>query len=123
MRGGEWIVDSGSSFHIVSPADMTTAEKRRIYALGNPVPLNTAQGEATVTKAVTLVPFKTGTENEFLIMPYSPALLSLGQLCMDDNCSFVWNAGENFNADIADRISSATRGHEQSSAVAHACLD
>ena len=62
MRGGEWIVDSGSSFHIVSPADMTTAEKRRIYALGNPVPLNTAQGEATVTKAVSLVPFKNGTE-------------------------------------------------------------
>ncbi len=26
VRGGEWIVDSGSSFHIVSPADMTTAE-------------------------------------------------------------------------------------------------
>ena len=62
VRGGEWIVDSGSSFHIVSPADMTTSEKRRTYPLGSPVPLNTAQGKAKVTKAVSLVPIQTGTE-------------------------------------------------------------
>ena len=56
-RGGEWIIDSGSSFHIIAPADMTTAEQKRIYPLTHPVPLNTAQGEATVKEAVHLVPF------------------------------------------------------------------
>ena len=89
-RGGEWIVDSGSSFDIISPAEMTAAERKRIYALDNPVPLNTAQGEAAADKAVSLTPFNDGSKVECLIMPHSPALLSLGRLCIDGDCSFVW---------------------------------
>ncbi len=50
-KGGEWIVDPGSSFDIISPSEVTASEGERIYALDNPVPLNTAQGEAVADKA------------------------------------------------------------------------
>ncbi len=59
-RRGDWVVVSGSSFDIISPAEMTVAERKRIYALDNPARLNTAQAEAAVDRAVSLTP-STGT--------------------------------------------------------------
>ncbi len=93
VKGGEWIVDSGSSFDIISPKDMTKRECKEVYALDDSVPLYTAQGEAVAESAVALTPFNDGTEVECLVLPNSPALLSLGRLCMETGCGFHWNKG------------------------------
>ncbi len=43
-KGGEWIIDSGSSFDIVSERDLSEQEKERIYKLDVPQTMYTAQG-------------------------------------------------------------------------------
>ncbi len=94
-RGGEWFIDSGSSFDIISPSDMTAVERKRIDALDGPVPVYTAQGEAKATQCVSLTLFSDGTKVECLslLMPHSPALLSLGNFCVESDCTFLREKG------------------------------
>ncbi len=75
-RDGEWIIVSGSSLDVISPSEMTAAERKRVYTLDNPAPLSTAQGEASADKAVSLTPLNDGSKVVCLIMPHSPALMA-----------------------------------------------
>ena len=50
----QFINDSGASFGLVDIKDLTTKEKKTIRKLQNPVQLQTANGEVTVTEFCTL---------------------------------------------------------------------
>ena len=75
VRGGTWIIDSGSAFDIVSPGDLTQKEKGRIEQMSADVKLRTAAGDLTTNQSVLVSPFGEDTSIDALVLPDSPALL------------------------------------------------
>ena len=93
VRGGIWIIDSGSAFDIVSPSDLTTSEKKRINIMSMGIQLRTAAGDLTTNESVSVDPFGSNNTVDALVLPDSPALLSLGKLCGESGYSFYWPNG------------------------------
>ena len=80
---GEWALDSGSSFDILSKHDMGKGDQRRTYSLADPVCMHTADGEVTTNQGIVKKPFGDLLDIECLILPNSPSLLSMGD--------YAWN--------------------------------
>ena len=74
VRGGSWIIDSGSAFDIVSPSDLTNSERKRIEKLSMGVQLRTAAGDLTTDESVPVRPFGGDETIDALVLPDSPAL-------------------------------------------------
>ena len=91
---GEWALDSGSSFDILSKHDMEKEDKRKTYSLADPVYMHTADGEVTTDQGIVKKPFGDLLDIECLILPNSPSLLSLGRLCMESDLDFSWPRGQ-----------------------------
>ena len=49
VKGGSWIIDSGSAFDIVSPGDLTPSRRKRIDKLSDNIQLRTAAGDLNTT--------------------------------------------------------------------------
>ena len=86
---GEWALDSGSSFYILSKHDMEKSDKRKAYTLADPVCMHTADGEVSTNQGIMKKPFGDILDLECLILPNSPSLLSLGGLCMESGLIFI----------------------------------
>jgi len=89
----EWLMDSGSAVDLVSRSDVPGWYVHEIEPIGHALELCTANGRMKVDKKVTL---QVGALNEViepLVLPNTPAVLSLGKRCMEGGCSFVWSAG------------------------------
>ena len=114
VRGGSWIIDSGSAFGIVSPGDLTPFEKRRIEKMSMGIQLRTAAGDLTTDESVSVNPFGGNDTIDALVLPDSPALLSLGKLCGESGYSFYWPSGgspeitlpsgKKFELDVVNRV-------------------
>ena len=85
--------DSGSAFDIVSPGDLTPFEKKRIEKMSMGIQLRTAAGYLTTDESVSVNPFGGNDTIDALVLPDSPALLSLGKLCGESGYSFYWPNG------------------------------
>ena len=88
VKGGTWVIDSGSAFDIVSPGDRTPNEKKRIEKMSTGIQLRTAAGDLTTDESVSVNPFGSKDTIDALVLPDSPALLSLGKLCGERGYSF-----------------------------------
>ena len=58
------------------------------------VELSTAGGITTTRESIVMTPFGKQDPVEALVLPDSPALLSLGRLCVEEGCGFVWEPGQ-----------------------------
>ena len=83
---GQWIIDSGSAFDIVSRSDLTAPQKKQMTSDGS-VLMQTAGGETRALGTVNLVdPF--GWPIVAHVLKDSPSLISLGRLCGEESFSF-----------------------------------
>ena len=85
-----FIVDSGASFHLIDPKDLTTAERRTIRKLSNPEFMQGAGGEVCADEAADVYVVELDVTVEALLLQDSPTVLSLGQLCDHDGFNFHW---------------------------------
>ena len=90
-RVKNWVVDTGSGNHIVCRAHVDNRhihrqrpiEKRR---------LQTANGVVEVDKVLNVSSGTLGTDFDAIIMDNTANVVSLGKLCMENGCTFVWQA-------------------------------
>ena len=83
------VIDSGASFHVMNPEEMTNQQRKKIYSI-KPLQISTANGRIAITKAADLWIDKLGCKLTFLIMPDAPCLISLGLLVRDNAFTFSW---------------------------------
>ena len=116
---GSWVIDSGSAFDIVSPGGLSPgglipSEKKRIEKMLMGIQLRTAAGDLTTDESVWVNPFGGNDTIDALVLPDSPALLSLGKLCGESGYSFYWPnggspeitlpSGKKFELDVVNRV-------------------
>ena len=82
-----WIMDTGSCFHLINVDDMPDGN---LIEDRDDVRLSTAPGPITVTQQTEmgLKPLRGPTQH--LILKHTPAVLSIGRLCVERNFSFHW---------------------------------
>ncbi len=89
---GQWIIDSGSAFDIVSRSDLAAPQKKQIMSDGS-VLMQTAGGETRALGTVNLVdPF--GRPTEAHVLKDSPSLISLELLRGEEGFSLRWEPGK-----------------------------
>ena len=89
-----FIVDSGASFHMIGRRDLTRAEINRMRPRP-PQQLQSANGLVTAEYEVDVTVRELGNRRiTCLILEDTPALISLGQLCLQDGYSYCWPAGK-----------------------------
>ena len=69
MGRREWIVDSGSSFDILSPYDLSKTDEKSVYSLSDPVGMNAADGQVVAEKGLMKRVFKNAEKVECLLLP------------------------------------------------------
>ena len=90
MRTRRWIGDTGTSRHIGSINILTGEERRGIRKADKPITLATAAGLITIDEEVDVkIPQLHGITTMKLLED-SPAALSIGYLCEEDDYSFYW---------------------------------
>ena len=87
------IIDSGASFHLIDFDDLTQEERSRVYDLAYPIPLNTANGEVEATQAVQIYIPELEITVEAILLPKTPAVLSLGLLVEKEGFDYIWRRG------------------------------
>ena len=105
----------------VSPGDLTPYEKKRIENISNGIQLRTAAGDLTTNESVSVTPFGGNNAIDALVLPDSPAFLSLGKLCGENGYSYWPNGGapeitlptgKSFQLDVINRIPVLPMGFE-----------
>ena len=94
MSVGQWIVDSGSAFDIVSEASLTRKEREQLSDLQFTASLMTANGNTEATKSHVVDIPPAGIMTNAIVLHKSPCVLSLGKRCMEEGFSFRWDAGQ-----------------------------
>ena len=73
------VIDSGASFHVMNPKDMTLRQKNEVYKI-KPLHIITANGRITINRAADVYVATLGCKLTFLVMEDAPPLISLGLL-------------------------------------------
>ena len=85
----QWIIDSGASYGLIDKDDVVDSEER-CHAAGTPRVVTSANGIITLdTEVVTIVPTLQESITCF-VRAGTANVLSLGELCVDMGCSFIW---------------------------------
>ena len=90
----KYIVDSGASFHLADSATLNRKERKTLYKLESPIPINTANGEITIEYGCAVYVKELKIEVAALCYPDAPRILSAGKLCSENGYSFVMESGE-----------------------------
>ena len=85
-----YILDTGSGNHLVSIEDITQADLDDATQAEDPIYLDTANGQITVKKRVLLQVLSLMLVINALILPRTPAVLSVGRLTMEEDFDFLW---------------------------------
>ena len=95
VENPKWIVDSGSSFHILGREDFERLppSMRKIRKTEVPQALHTAGGAIMARHENPISVPRLGKEINPYVLKASPTVLSLGSLIMDDDCDFHWVHG------------------------------
>ncbi len=88
-----YIIDSGSSFHVVSRSDMTERELRTITRLRKPIEILTANGQLELTETCQIYVKDLKVQLRAYILEDTVALLSLGLLVEEHGFSLIWTPG------------------------------
>ena len=88
----KWVVDSGSAEHIVCKDVLSGQEQSRVYE-SNPKVLLTANGEVDASNEVNVDVHQIGLNARAIVLNDTPSVLSLGRLCVEQQCEFHWAGG------------------------------
>jgi hypothetical protein len=85
-----WLIDTGSGHDLVSRADFPPWVLSQAVRAKSPLNLDTANGilRADMELPMQLAPF--GVSISPLLLPCTPAVLSVGKRCMDEGYAFHW---------------------------------
>ena len=87
----EYLGDTGAGDHMISLSELPDFYENLVRDLDNPVVLNTANGLITVTQYVTVqLPLGNEQTIDMLLLPETPAVISIGKLCNDHDFIFHW---------------------------------
>ena len=89
-----WILDTGSSNHLVSPSSLPKGLRGAIEQNAHAVRLATANGIIEATDVIDVDIQSLGAKARVLVLPNTPAVLSIGRLIEDHGCTFKWTPGE-----------------------------
>ena len=90
LEGGEFVVDSGASMHVISQNDLNSAELETLTTPRSPTTVITANGEVQTHEEATVYVKEL---EKFLTMKDledTPAVLSLGKFCDENGYSYEW---------------------------------
>ena len=92
-RPEPWVVDSGTTFHILSEDEVAARGYVKV-PIPSSMAFNTANGQAMATQMAEF-PFP-GVQGLLyaVILPSSPCLLSLCQLCVHEGFTFIYAAAK-----------------------------
>ena len=93
-EGRAFVVDSGSSMHVLSRKDLNSVELETIRVSRNFTTVITANGEVQTNKEVTVYVYDLDLFLTVQILEGRPAVLSLGKLCEDHGYSHEWTSGQ-----------------------------
>ena len=82
------VIDSGASFHVMNPEEMTNQQRKKIYSI-KPLQVSTANGRIAITKAADLWIDRLRCKLTFLVMPDAPCLIS-SDLCGKMMCKDLY---------------------------------
>ena len=86
----QWIIDTGSEQGLVG-ADRTVTLCRKIILASDPISLSTAKNCSIVAEKIADFPIEQLCEVVTpYVLPSTPAVLSVGQRCLDQGYDFVW---------------------------------
>ena len=95
----EWLVDSGSVFHLLGEKDMSEKEAETQYTAESPETLQTANGVKCADQCARFKVPALKVSSQALLLDNAPPVLSLGKLVLGEGCSFMWKAGGGPGAD------------------------
>ena len=93
-RPRRYIVDSGASFHLVDPRTLTKKERTTIEDIEEPIPIETANGEVTVTQRCRVRVIELNLEVWAFLHEDTVCVLSLGLLVDRDGFTYTWKPGK-----------------------------
>ena len=88
-----YIVDRGASYHIADRKNLTKVEQLTIRGLDEPISLNTANGYIEATQYAYVHALELDMTVKVILLENSPAVLSLGRLCRQNNFELRWPGG------------------------------
>ena len=89
-----YIVDSGASFHLVDPRTLSKKEQSTIEDIETPIPIETANGEVTVSQRCRVRVIELNIEVWAFLHEDTVCVLSLGLLVDRDGFSYSWTPGK-----------------------------
>ena len=92
--GKEFVVVSGASMHMLSRADLNSAELETVRVSESPTTVLTANGEVQTKEGATVYVKELDLFVTAQILEDSSAVLSLGKLCEDHGYSYHWTSGQ-----------------------------
>ena len=89
-----WILDTGSSNHLVSPSSLPKKLRGAIEQNAHAVRLATANGIIEATDVIDVDIQSLGAKACVLVLPNTPAVLPIGRLIEDHGCTSKWTPDE-----------------------------
>ena len=90
----EFVVDSGSSMHIVSEKDLDSAELETMRTSRSPTTVMTANGEVQTREEATVNVKQLDLFVKVMLLEETPAVHSLRKLCEDHGYTYHWISGQ-----------------------------
>ena len=85
----KWVGDTGSAHDLISERDLSGMKAR---TWDHPITIMTADGPSSAGKQIAVNVPSIGIASDPYVLPDTPAVLSIGQRCMDEGYDFVWKA-------------------------------
>ena len=89
----EWLIDSGSAFHLLGEQDISEQEAETQCTADSPESLQTASGLKSADQVASFKVPALKVSSQALLLDNAPPVLSLGKLVLGEGCSFMWKAG------------------------------
>ena len=90
----EFVVDSGASMHMISKKDLSNAEMDTLTKLCSPTVVITANGEVQTHEEAIVYVKELDIFLKMKVLENTPAVLSLGKLCDENEYSYEWINGQ-----------------------------
>ena len=101
-RPREWLVDSGSCFHILGANDLSHHERSRTKDTGHETLLSTANGPTATRSALDVALDEGKSDIKPIVLPDSPPVLSMGQMIRKNGCKFYWDEEQGASLTLRD---------------------
>ena len=90
----EFVVDSGTSMHMISKKDLSDAEMDTLTKSCSPTIVTTANGEVQTHEEAIVYVKELEIFLTMKVLDNTPAVLSLGKLCDENGYSYEWINGQ-----------------------------